>query len=90
MEDPDSKNSTVAMEIPLHPRGQTPLHFAAENGHGSVAERLLVASAAVDTCDRNGRSLGIVYGPMERGLDEGIWEWIHDFVKSRAHLSEQC
>ena len=39
-------------------RGETPLHFAAYNGHVSVLERLLVAKAAVDVKSNFGRGLG--------------------------------
>ena len=45
---------------PLHrgSRGQTPLHWAARNGHVSVVQRLLEAKAAVDATDNSGRGLG--------------------------------
>jgi len=39
-------------------RGSTPQHFAAWDGHESVVKRLLVAKAAVDAKDEDGRGLG--------------------------------
>ena len=39
-------------------RGQTPLHYAASNGHDVVLERLVEAKAAVDAEDKSGRGLG--------------------------------
>ena len=39
-------------------RGNTPLHFAARNGHESVVQRLIEAKAAVDAENKSGRGLG--------------------------------
>ena len=39
-------------------RGETPLHWAAAEGHVSIVERLIEATAAVDAQDNFGRGLG--------------------------------
>ena len=39
-------------------RGQTPLHWAAEEGHVSAVERLIEAKAAVDAEEEDGCGLG--------------------------------
>ena len=45
-------------------RGQTPLHWAAFQGHVSILERLIEAKAAVDVKENYGRGLG-----------RRIWGW---------------
>ncbi|CAK9050849.1 unnamed protein product, partial [Durusdinium trenchii] len=37
------------------PKGQRPLHYAADKGHVEVLERLLAAKATVDAEDEDGR-----------------------------------
>ena len=52
----------------LGARGETALHWAAENGHDAVVEQLISAGAKVDAANINGRGLGRVFG--------SFWEWL--------------
>ena len=52
-------------------RGATPLHWAANNGHDSVAERLLEAKAGVDAQDDKCRGLG---GGYWGGKSHETWD----------------
>ena len=46
----------------LGARGNSALHYAAQNGHAAVVELLISAGATVDAADEDGRGLGEVFG----------------------------
>ena len=52
----------------LDARGWTALHYAAQNGHAPVAEKLISAGATVDAGDNSGRGPGRVF--------DLFWEWL--------------
>ena len=56
-------------------RGETPLHYAAANGHVSAVARLIEAKAEVDAQTKNGRGLGRRIWGGKPSWGNGISTW---------------